>query len=167
MPVDLLQFSDRRIPRYTSYPTAVQFVAAVDGSTYAEWLAAVPADVTVSTIYTCRFAPSSAFTAVAIPLWCEIYPAAAYADLLEREIALVARHLGDRRPVGHVHWGGGTPTMLVPGDFVRVTEALRRPFHRNGLRNRRRDRSAYTHARDGLRIGGQWGHACQSRRAGL
>ena len=45
MPAELLQFLDRRIPRYTSYPTAVQFVADVDGSTYTEWLAALPANV--------------------------------------------------------------------------------------------------------------------------
>ena len=129
MPVDLLQFSDRRIPRYTSYPTAVQFVAAVDGSTYAEWLAALPADVTVSIYLHVPFCAE-------LCLYCGCHtavvrkytPVAAYADLLEREIALVARHLGDRRPVGHVHWGGGTPTMLVPGDFVRVTDALRRTF---------------------------------------
>ena len=45
MPEDLLQFFDRRVPRYTSYPTAVQFVDEVGGSTYAEWLAALPAKV--------------------------------------------------------------------------------------------------------------------------
>ena len=48
MPEDALQFFDRRVPRYTSYPTAVQFVDEVGDSTYAEWLAALPAKAPLS-----------------------------------------------------------------------------------------------------------------------
>jgi hypothetical protein len=33
MPKHLLKYLDRRLPRYTSYPTAVQFRPAVDAST--------------------------------------------------------------------------------------------------------------------------------------
>ena len=129
MLADLLQFSDRRIPRYTSYPTALQFIAAVDRSIYAEWLAALPADVAVSIYLHVPFCAE-------LCLYCGCHTTvvrkytsvAAYADLLEREIALVGRHFGDRRPLGHVHWGGGTPTMLLPGDFARLTDTLRRTF---------------------------------------
>ena len=129
MRADFLQFSDRRIPRYTSYPTAVQFIAEVDGSTYAEWLAALPADVPLSIYLHVPFCAE-------LCLYCGCHttvvrkytPVAAYADLLEREIALVGRHLGNRRPVRHVHWGGGTPTILRPEDFARLTQALRQTF---------------------------------------
>ncbi len=126
---DLLQFLDKRIPRYTSYPTAVQFVGEVGGSTYAEWLSALPADVPLSIYLHVPFCSE-------LCLYCGCHttvvrkytPVAAYADLLEREIALVGRHLGGRRRVAHVHWGGGTPTMLLPRDFARLTDALRRTF---------------------------------------
>jgi oxygen-independent coproporphyrinogen-3 oxidase len=37
--VELARFFDRQGPRYTSYPTAVEFHSGVDGSTYAERLA--------------------------------------------------------------------------------------------------------------------------------
>ena len=129
MLVDFSQFSDRQIPRYTSYPTAAQFVAEVDGSTYAEWLSALPADAPLSIYLHVPFCAE-------LCLYCGCHttvvrkysPVAAYADLLEREIALVDRHLGDRRRVVHVHWGGGTPTMLLPRDFTRLTDALRRTF---------------------------------------
>jgi oxygen-independent coproporphyrinogen-3 oxidase len=129
MPPDLLQFSERRIPRYTSYPTAVQFVGEVDGSTYAEWLAALPADLPVSVYLHVPFCAK-------LCLYCGCHttvvrkytPVAAYTDLLEREIALVGRHLGGRHRVVHVHWGGGTPTMLLPRDFTRLMDALRRTF---------------------------------------
>jgi len=129
MPPDLSQFSDRRIPRYTSYPTAVQFVGEVEGLTYAEWLAALPADVPVSVYLHVPFCAK-------LCLYCGCHttvarkytPVAAYTNLLEREIALVGRHLGERHRVVHVHWGGGTPTMLLPRDFTRLMDALRHTF---------------------------------------
>jgi oxygen-independent coproporphyrinogen-3 oxidase len=101
----------------------------VDGSSYAEWLSALPAGVSVSIYLHVPFCAE-------LCLYCGCHttvvrkytPVAAYADLLEREIALVGWHLGDRRPVRHVHWGGGTPTMLLPGDFARLTDALRQTF---------------------------------------
>lgn len=129
MPAELLQFLDRRIPRYTSYPTAVQFVADVDGSTYTEWLAALPANVPVSIYLHVPFCSELCFYCGCHTTVARNYtPVAAYVDLLEREITLVGRYLGDRRRVVHVHWGGGTPTMLQPRDFARLTEALRRTF---------------------------------------
>jgi len=129
MPPDLLQFSDRQVPRYTSYPTAVQFGDDVGGSAYAEWLSELPADTLVSIYLHVPFCAE-------LCLYCGCHtsvartysPVAAYADLLEREISLVGRHLGDSRRVMSMHWGGGTPTMLRARDFTRLTEALRRTF---------------------------------------
>jgi oxygen-independent coproporphyrinogen-3 oxidase len=54
-------------------------------------------------------------------------PIEAYVALLEREIAAVSAITGDRT-VRHLHWGGGTPTMLSPPDFRKLTELLRRKF---------------------------------------
>jgi len=48
MQPDLLKYLDRRIPRYTSYPTAAQFGADIDARSYAQWLAALPAAEPVS-----------------------------------------------------------------------------------------------------------------------
>ena len=39
----IARYADQRLPRYTSYPTAPHFGAAVGPDTYAEWLAATPA----------------------------------------------------------------------------------------------------------------------------
>ena len=51
-------------------------------------------------------------------------PVEAYVELLLREIALVGRVLGGRLAT-HLHWGGGTPTILAPRDFRKVMAALR------------------------------------------
>ena len=36
---------DGRAPRYTSYPTALQFTPAIDAELYRDWLAQLPATV--------------------------------------------------------------------------------------------------------------------------
>src|SRR6185436_4520167 len=48
MQTQWLKYLDRRLPRYTSYPTAVQFGPAVEATTYERWLSALPADAPVS-----------------------------------------------------------------------------------------------------------------------
>jgi oxygen-independent coproporphyrinogen III oxidase len=126
MDADLLQFLDRRIPRYTSYPTAVQFGGEVDQAVYRNWLTALSPEYPVSIYVHVPFCAE-------LCLYCGCHttvarryaPVAAYVDLLEREITLVGGQLGVRRKAIHVHWGGGTPTMLSAPDFQRIMRALR------------------------------------------
>ena len=128
MQSNLLQYLDRRIPRYTSYPTAVQFGADVDARSYESWLKALPADALLSIYIHVPFCAE-------LCLYCGCHttvarryaPIAAYVELLEREIALVGRLLA-RPAVAQIHWGGGTPTMLLPQDYLRVTAALHANF---------------------------------------
>ncbi len=47
-------------------------------------------------------------------------PLAAYVETLLREIDLVAARLPGRSPVTHIHWGGGSPTMLAPAGMRRI-----------------------------------------------
>jgi oxygen-independent coproporphyrinogen-3 oxidase len=125
---NMLKYLDRRVPRYTSYPTAVQFGPGVDARLYEGWLAASPADAPVSLYIHVPFCAE-------LCLYCGCHtsvarrygPVAAYLELLEKEIALVAGVLGSRT-VSHIHWGGGTPTILQPHDFMRVMTALRAKF---------------------------------------
>jgi oxygen-independent coproporphyrinogen-3 oxidase len=44
-------------------------------------------------------------------------PVAAYLDGLRREIDLVSRHLPEAQTVSHLHFGGGSPTLLSAVDF--------------------------------------------------
>ena len=44
----IARYADQRLPRYTSYPTAPHFSAAVGPETYAGWLAATPAGTPAS-----------------------------------------------------------------------------------------------------------------------
>jgi oxygen-independent coproporphyrinogen III oxidase len=120
---------DRRVPRYTSYPTAPNFSDTVTAATYAHWLRNI-ADGTPLSLYIhvpfcdalCRFCACHT-TVVHRP-----EPLAAYAQTLLGEIDLLTRALGRRLPVRHIHWGGGTPTALPPEWMLAVTDSLRQRF---------------------------------------
>ena len=125
---DLLKYLDRRIPRYTSYPTAVQFNSAVEARTYECWLAALPAQAPVSIYIHVPFcAELCLYCACHTTVARRYAPIAAYVDVLEAEIALIGA-LVARPVVSQIHWGGGTPTMLAPRDLLRVMAALRTNF---------------------------------------
>ncbi len=128
MQAKLLEYLDRRLPRYTSYPTAVQFGPGVDAKLYERWLKALPNAASVSVYLHVPFCAE-------LCLYCGCHttvarryaPIAAYVELLEREISLIGRSL-TRPAVSQIHWGGGTPTILSPQDLLRVTAALRANF---------------------------------------
>jgi oxygen-independent coproporphyrinogen III oxidase len=122
------KYLDRRVPRYTSYPTAVQFHPAVDAAAYERWLADVPADAPLSLYLHVPFCAE-------LCLYCGCHtsvahrhaPVAAYAALLHREIDLIGTRLS-AQTISHVHFGGGTPTMLQPDELERIMSALHARF---------------------------------------
>jgi len=121
-------FEHARVPRYTSYPTAVHF-GELEPATFARWLGALDPTTPLS-LY------------VHIPwcrrlCWycgCHTWISArqsridAYVELLLREIELVAHRLPEGMPVVHLHFGGGTPSTAGPRGLARILETLRRHF---------------------------------------
>jgi oxygen-independent coproporphyrinogen-3 oxidase len=120
---------DRRIPRYTSYPTAPHFTKAVDGGCYRRWLGEMEEGEPLSLYLHVPFCHSMCwFCGCHTKIVARYEPVAEYLIALRREIELVAEALGSRSPVSHIHWGGGSPNMAEPDDFIRVMEDLRRGF---------------------------------------
>jgi oxygen-independent coproporphyrinogen-3 oxidase len=126
---ELIAKYDRRIPRYTSYPTAPHFQPGVDHVIYRSWLRSLPEQSRCSIYLHVPFCTQLCWycgchTSVAR----DHQPVAAYAELLEREMELVAHECGRLR-TEHVHWGGGTPSMLEGAEIERLMATLRRRFH--------------------------------------
>lgn len=117
------------VPRYTSYPTAPHFNGAITADTVRHWLSTLPPGEPLSLYVHVPFCDSLCwFCGCHMSVVNAYGPVAAYVDLLLREIEIVANALGDRRPVSHVHFGGGSPTILSPGDVARVMRDLRSRF---------------------------------------
>ncbi len=120
---------DRRVPRYTSYPTAPQFSPAVDAPRYADWLRALPDDATLSLYLHVPFcAQLCHFCACHTTVVHRPEPLISYATTLLAEIDLLADAIGRRLSVRHVHWGGGTPTALPADLMLAVMQRLRARF---------------------------------------
>jgi oxygen-independent coproporphyrinogen-3 oxidase len=120
---------DRRVPRYTSYPTAPHFSDAVTAAIYARWLSGLAAGTPLSLYLHVPFcAALCRFCACHTTVVNRPEPLAAYARTMLDEIDLVAAAIGRRLAVRHIHWGGGTPTALPPEWMLAVTDRLRQRF---------------------------------------
>nr|WP_321458420.1 oxygen-independent coproporphyrinogen III oxidase [uncultured Cohaesibacter sp.] len=125
-----LKYATRSVPRYTSYPTAPHFSDKVDTQTYETWLATINHEVPISLYLHVPFCDSMCH-------YCGCYtkvtkkekPLRDYTAHLIREVALVASKLPKNQPVSHIHWGGGTPSILPHDCFLQVVDALRGHFH--------------------------------------
>jgi oxygen-independent coproporphyrinogen-3 oxidase len=125
---DLLRY-DQRVPRYTSYPTAADFSPAVDAGCYGDWLAALPAGEEISLYLHIPFCREMCwFCGCHTTVARGDRPVDAYLTLIEREIDLLADSLGPDHPVVHIHWGGGTPTILGPDGISRLAGRLHDRF---------------------------------------
>ncbi len=129
MDMELLQRYDAPVPRYTSYPTAPHFHEGVDAEVYRDWLAAIPRDERLSLYLHVPYCTRMCWYCGCHTKVVRQYgPVGDYARSLEREVALVADAVPEGPRVTHVHWGGGTPTMLSSEDFTVLMSALRQGF---------------------------------------
>ncbi|HQZ12467.1 MAG TPA: oxygen-independent coproporphyrinogen III oxidase [Devosia sp.] len=129
MSEELVARYSKPVPRYTSYPTAPHFHAGVTDETYAEWLGAVPADAALSLYVHIPFCDRLCwFCGCHTKQVLRYDPIAAYLPMVHREIEAVAARLGGRGRAVALHFGGGSPSMLAPTDFVALTNLIRQRF---------------------------------------
>ena len=128
-PETFARYAAMRVPRYTSYPTAPNFSADFGQTEYRRWLRQLPGDEPVSLYLHIPFCREMCW-------YCGCHttvtrrqaPVSRYVSTLIREIGLVASELGSRLRTGHVHWGGGSPTLLTPDDVKLTHGALKQGF---------------------------------------
>ena len=125
---------ERAVPRYTSYPTAPNFSPAVDADVYRSWLAGLPSEATLSLYLHVPFCRELChYCGCHTKATLRDEPIDAYAQCLAEEIALVANQTGRRR-VTHIHWGGGTPSILDADLLEFIADDLAHRFDLSALR---------------------------------
>ncbi len=119
---ELLARHDRPGPRYTSYPTAVEFDQSVGPDDHAKRLREAGSRSGPLSLYLhlpfC--AERCSFCACHVVVTRRDSVAVAYLRHLEDELRLVAELLGEHRVLAQYHWGGGTPTHHPPEDLRRL-----------------------------------------------
>jgi oxygen-independent coproporphyrinogen-3 oxidase len=133
-PPGLARKYDVHGPRYTSYPTALQFGDFDAGQHRAAIERSVASAATPISLYVhVPFCASPCFYCGCTKvISSRRQPAAVYLDYLRREIELQGALFPGMQPVEQLHFGGGTPTYLTLPQLAALFEALRRNF---SLRN--------------------------------
>jgi len=128
-PEAILRNAARLTPRYTSYPTAPHFHPGVGAESYRDWLSALPPGASLSLYMHVPFCDTLCwFCGCHTKITRRYEPVAAYLEALMREIALTAAAAPKDVQVAHMHWGGGSPTILEPQDILRLATAARAAF---------------------------------------
>ncbi len=127
---DLLARYDGRGPRYTSYPTAVQFTPSFDIGDYTRAASSRQAPAALSLYVHIPFCANACFycgcNRIVTKNRAHSRP---YLDRLKREFALQAACFDTTRPVTQLHWGGGTPTFLSHEEMTELMAATAEHFH--------------------------------------
>ena len=125
---DLIRRYDHPGPRYTSYPTAVQFTSKFDEAAYraaAERSRAANPGAKLSVYVHVPFCTSPCFYCGCNRIITRQTGAGEiYLRALEKEIALQGALFEKLRTVEQLHFGGGTPTFFTDAQIARVIDAL-------------------------------------------
>ncbi len=113
------------VPRYTSYPTAVEFNDGFGADEYIQALRDMPSGTPLSLYVHIPYCQS-------ICWYCgcntgaagKIQRLTAYLDALESEIALIGRLLSGRGKVRRIAFGGGSPNAITTIEFVRLLDRI-------------------------------------------
>lgn len=123
------RYGGERLPRYTSYPTAPHFSHAISAATYGQWLTSLPSGLTGSLYLHIPFCRSMCwYCGCHTTITRRDAPIVDYVGTLLREIDLVSDRLRHPLPVQHVHFGGGTPTIMEPEAFLDLVGLLKERF---------------------------------------
>ncbi len=122
-------YAAENLPRYTSYPTAPHFTSEFEPETYSGWLGAIPAGHPVSLYVHVPYCKAMCwYCGCHTKVSRRIEPVDKYAGFLNREVDLVADAVANPVAIKHLHFGGGTPTILGPYHFDDLMGRLRKRF---------------------------------------
>ena len=128
---DLIKRHDKSGPRYTSYPTAVQFHDGFNETEYRRVAQATNAGSNALSLYfhipfcdtVCFYCGCNKVVTK------DRSKAAPYLDRVYKELAMQGELFDSSRMVDQLHWGGGTPTFISPQEMRELMDNTRKHFN--------------------------------------
>ena len=115
-------------PRYTSYPTALEFSDAFNYEKYIELLSK-PSDQKLSIYIHLPFCRSACyFCGCNVVFTSKEEKLERYVAYLKKEIDILAKHLDTKREIIQFHFGGGTPTYYSAKNLDEIVSYLKSVF---------------------------------------
>ncbi|MDD4883078.1 oxygen-independent coproporphyrinogen III oxidase [Sulfuricurvum sp.] len=116
-------------PRYTSYPTALEFSDTFDYDGYLAKLHAQDPARMLSLYFHLPFCKNACyFCGCNVVFTSKEDKKERYIDYLLRELAILAQHIDVNRPVIQLHFGGGTPTFFNAEQLHRIISTIKSYF---------------------------------------
>lgn len=114
-------------PRYTSYPTALEFS---DEFSYDEYIKRLKeCDKPLSLYFHLPFCRSACyFCGCNVIYTSKSDKMSRYLDYLERELEILSNVVDTNRSVVQMHFGGGTPTFYSASELNRIIKAIKKHF---------------------------------------
>ncbi|MGD9970395.1 MAG: oxygen-independent coproporphyrinogen III oxidase [Sulfuricurvum sp.] len=117
-------------PRYTSYPTALEFSDAFDYDAYLSKLHAQDTSRPLSLYFHLPFCKNACyFCGCNVVFTSKEDKKERYIGYLIREMEILSKHLDTSRPVIQLHFGGGTPTFFNAEQLQRIIDAIKSHFN--------------------------------------
>ena len=124
-----LKYLKQQAPRYTSYPSALRFSDRVDAALYVEKLKAVDLYEPLSVYVHIPFCRQLCwYCGCNMRVENNYDRVRSYVDALLDEIRLVGAEMGGKGRIASVHFGGGTPNILVADDLACILDGIEREF---------------------------------------
>ena len=114
---------NHQVPRYTSYPPATRLAPPPQAFSYASWLENAHGEISLY-VHIPFCARLCHYCGCNMRVVNTYDPIMDYLTLLKVEIRMVRQHLQKEVVVSHIHFGGGTPTMLKPADFQDIMDVI-------------------------------------------
>ena len=125
----LLDIYGGPVPRYTSYPPATRFKPLEKEGMFRDRLRNLPPGDPVSLYFHIPFCRSlCSYCGCMTRVVHDDGPIQDYARQVEKEINLVSTLLPDRLAVSHIHFGGGSPNLLLRDDLFLLMNAVKTGF---------------------------------------
>lgn len=122
---ELINQFEYKVPRYTSYPTAPHFSAAIDADDYVTWLSGQDRSEPISLYVHVPYCDTLCwFCACNTQITTNHRRIETYLDWLKIEAKLLHQHLGFKPKVARAHFGGGSPTLLTSDDWNIMRDIL-------------------------------------------
>jgi oxygen-independent coproporphyrinogen-3 oxidase len=126
---NFLEYARQNTPRYTSYPTAPHFHDGVDPGVFARWLASLNPEAAGSLYIHIPYCREMCwYCGCSTRATRKAEPVAAYTETLLAEIDLAADCFNGQPQLAHIHFGGGTPTILTDTQFAAIMDRIRSRF---------------------------------------
>ena len=116
-------------PRYTSYPTALEFKEDFDVNAYIAELEAQDTKAPISLYFHLPFCRSACyFCGCNVVFTSKEDKKERYIDYLEKEMQILSSHMDMSREVIQMHFGGGTPTFFDEVQLKKVIDLIHKYF---------------------------------------